>query len=211
MNRSAKPAGQETRNMVELFDHHHHHRHKDGAAAHERPAPLPWTDFRRRIRYRWAVPFLFVDWLFQWTAYALRRLSIVELMETLSSFTLLIGLGFYFAEAPERTKIKHYQAWQVINSAQGKGGSGGRSDALRELNEDRVPLVGVDVSDSFLQSLKLEHADLRRSSFRGADVKGADFSGADLGQSSFVSANLREADLAGALLTDANFTDADLS
>ena len=34
-------------------------------------------------------------------------------------------LIFYFADQGGRLKQKHYQAWQVINTAQGKGGSGG--------------------------------------------------------------------------------------
>jgi len=51
-------------------------------------------------------------------------------------------------------KQKHYQAWQVINSAQAKGGSGGRIDALEELHPTVVPRL-VDVSDAFLQGLIL--------------------------------------------------------
>src|SRR5690348_2929404 len=34
------------------------------------------------------------------------------------------------AAAIQARKDSNYQAWQVINSAQGKGGSGGRPDAL---------------------------------------------------------------------------------
>jgi hypothetical protein len=213
--------------MSELFEHHptHHPAHDGGESNYPRPAPLHWRAYRSQIRYRWAVPFLFLDWLSQWAAYGLRRLSILELLETCSSFTLLIGLIFYFAEAPERTKTKHYQAWQVINTAQGKGGSGGRLDALHELNEDGVPLVGVDVSDAFLQELRLEHADLRRSNFRGADLKGAILRGSDFEESSlryanlrgarlndtnFTEANLRDTDLSGAVLTGANLERADL-
>jgi hypothetical protein len=149
--------------------------------------------------------------LSQWAAYGLRRLSILELLETCSSFTLLIGLIFYFAEGPERTKTRHYQAWQVINTAQGKGGNGGRIDALRELNEDRVPLVGVDVSDSFLQNVRLERADLRRSNFHGADLKGADLDGSNFEEAILIFTNLRRARLDQANLSDARLSDADLS
>ncbi len=38
---------------------------------------------------------------------------------------------FYFSESGDRLKQKHYQAWQVINTAQGKGGSGGRIEPYR--------------------------------------------------------------------------------
>lgn len=192
--------------MTELLEHHHHRRkhpsHKE---------LLTWHQLRRSVKHRWMLPFLFVDWLAQWAHHGLSKLSILELLETCSSFTLLIGLIFYFAEAPERTKARHYQAWQVINTAQGKGGNGGRIDALRELAEDEVSLVGVDVSDSYLQGVNLEHADLRRSDFHGADLKSADLSMARLEQAAFGSANLRSTKLAECDLTDANFTDADLS
>src|ERR1700687_3986695 len=82
-------------------------------------------------------------------------------------------------------KQKHYQAWQVINTAQGKGGSGGRIEALPELNHDRTPLVGVDGSGAFLQNLRLEHARLLRSNCSAADLRDsrlnfADFSDANL-------------------------------
>ena len=40
-------------------------------------------------------------------------------------------------------KSANYEAWQVINSAQGKGGSGGRIDALHELASNGVSLAGV--------------------------------------------------------------------
>jgi hypothetical protein len=196
--------------MSDLLEHHHAHRSTDESNEHRR-APLRWRAYRSRIRHQWAVPFLFLDWLSQWAAYGLRQLSILELLETCSSFTLLIGLIFYFAEAPERTKMKHYQAWQVINTAQGKGGSGGRMDALRELNEDHVPLVGVDVSDSFLQEARLEHADLRRSNFHGADLKDADLRGSNFEESSLIYANLRNAHLNDVNFTAANLHDSDLS
>ena len=81
----------------------------------------------------------------------LSRWSFLEVLEYLGSFSILIAVIFYFSESGDRLKQKHYQAWQVINTAQGKGGSGGRIEALQELDEDGVPLVGVDVSGAFLQ------------------------------------------------------------
>lgn len=189
--------------MSELLEHHH--------APHVKPKrPAEWHAFHRNIRHRWAMPFLCLDWLSQWAAYGLSRISFFELLEYCGSLSILIAVVFYFVEAPERTKLKHYQAWQVINTAQGKGGSGGRIDALHELNEDKVPLVGVDLSDSFLQGLVLEHADLRRSTFHGADLKGANLEESKIDQGGFASANLRDINLTGADLTEANFADADL-
>jgi hypothetical protein len=181
-----------------------------------RPPPGNWKDFRQSIRYRWLTPILFVDWTVSWAAYLLSRSSLLEFLEYCGSFSILIGVIFYFLDAPERTKSKHYQAWQVINTAQGKGGSGGRADALHELNEDHVPLVGVDLSDAFLQGLHLQGADLRRGNFHGTDLKDSDLSRSKFQQAVMEWANLRNdnltrTDFTDALLANADLTNADLT
>src|ERR1700761_6639094 len=122
--------------------------------------PESWRIQCDRMRFRWAKPLLAFEWVWQWVAYLLSRWSFLEVLEYLGSFSVLIAVIFYFSESGDRMKQKHYQAWQVINTAQGKGGSGGRVDALKELNEDRVPLVGVDLSTAFLQGVRLPHAQM---------------------------------------------------
>ena len=122
---------------------------------------------------------------------------------------------FFFAESGDRLKQKHFQAWQVINTAQGKGGNGGRIDALQELNADGVPLVGVDLSMAFLQGIRLKKANLSRANFAGADVRDAEMHGANLENASLRSANFRDAKMHGAslrwsVLDDADFTGAEL-
>ena len=161
------------------------------------------------------MPFVFSKWLSEWAAYALGRWTFLEVLDHVSRLSILVALVFYLAEAPDRRKQMHYQAWQVINTSQGKGGSGGRIEALHELNEDRVPLVGVDVSNAFLQGVRLPSADLRRSDFDGADLLGADLTAANLRDSSLRSTNLRNAklpraDLRGARLRGADLHGADL-
>ena len=116
----------------------------------------------------------------------------------------------YFGESKDRIKQKHYQAWQVINSAQGKGGSGGRIDALEELHHDGVPLVGVDVSNAFLQGVDLNGANLLRANFRSADIRDGSFVGSQLEDADLTSANLRHADSQRADFHNANLEDADL-
>ena len=108
---------------------------------------------------------------------------------------MLVAVIFYFSESGDRVKQRHYQAWQVINTAQGKGGSGGRIEALQELNADKVPLVGVDVSSAFLQGLKLEQANLGRADFSAADLRNSKLMGADFTFANLESANLRSAAL----------------
>ena len=117
---------------------------------------------------------------------------------------------FYFSESGNRIKQRHYQAWQVINTAQGKGGSGGRIEALQELNADGVPLVGVDVSSAFLQGLRLERANLLRADFSGADLRRSDLKSADFTNANLHFANFRESDLEDASFQSADMTNADL-
>ena len=92
----------------------------------------------------------------------------------------MVAIIFYFSEAGDRKKQKHYQAWQVINTAQGKGGSRGRIEALQELNMDRIPLVGVDASGSFLQGVQLPRANLLRCDVHAAALRESNLQSSNL-------------------------------
>jgi uncharacterized protein YjbI with pentapeptide repeats len=190
----------------------------------ERERPKPWKVYAAG-KPRWLLPFLAVEWLFTGIAYALSHWSFLEVLEYLGSFSVLVAVVFYFSESGDRLKQKHYQAWQVINTAQHMGGSGGRIEALSELNADGVPLVGVDVSSAFLQGVQLPKARLLRANFNAADVRNSDFESADLSYASLdeanfrlsnlrhvslVSANLRDGDFCGAQFTGSDFSDAAL-
>jgi hypothetical protein len=200
-----------------------------------RSRPQTWASHKREAGFRWAKPFHAVEWFWQWTAYYLGRWAFLEVLEYLGTLSVLVAVIFYFAGAGDRQKQKHYQAWQVINTAQGKGGSGGRIEALQELNLDRVPLVGLDVSEAFLMGVRLPSANLTRSVMESADLRKCDLSGSEMSFADLSSANLREAllrkinlqyadledtdltgadltgtDLTGANLANADLTDADL-
>jgi hypothetical protein len=174
-----------------------------------RPRPAPWAKFRESIRRRWLAPFYWLEWIWEWIAFALSNWAFLEVLEYAGRLSLLIGVIFYFYEAPDRKKQKHYQAWQVINTAQGKGGSGGRIEALQELNRDRVPLVGVNVATAFMMGIRLPNAPLIRANFDAADLRGCDLRSANLESASLESANLRSCDLRGVNLENASLTDAD--
>jgi hypothetical protein len=175
-----------------------------------RKRPDRWHELRARVKYRRAIPFVAFEWGWDWLAFLLSNWSFLEVLEYLGSFSVLAGVIFYFSESGDRIMQRHYQAWQVINTAQGKGGSGGRIDALQELNRDKVPLVGVDVSSAFLQGLKLEGANLLRADFSAADMRGSDLTGADFAYADLHSANLRGSDLEHASFKHANLNEADL-
>ena len=201
-----------------------------------RKRPEPWREQRARTTNTAMVVLLAIEYPFDWLAYALSHWSFLEVLEYLGSFSILIAVIFYFSESGDRLKQKHYQAWQVINTAQGKGGSGGRIEALQELDADGVPLVGVDVSGAFLQSVRLPRAaltranfnavdarnsdlreadlltaDLRSGNFRNSNLSGAKLQGADLGDGDFCSANFSGAKLAGAILDGADLGNTDLA
>jgi hypothetical protein len=188
--------------------------------------PERWAVLKSGLKHRWLVPFRAFEWLWEWVAYGLSRWSFLEVLEYLGSFSVLVGVIFYFSESGDRVKQRHYQAWQVINTAQGKGGSGGRIEALQELNEDKIPLVGVDVSSAFLQGIHLGRANLLRADMSAADLRrsvltsanltfadlhDANLRGASLENVSFSNASLKDTDLVESDLTGADFGQADLS
>ena len=175
-----------------------------------RERPESWKARSSRVKRRWVLPFMAFEWLSEWVVFGLSKWSFLEALEYLSSLSVLVVVIFYFMESGDRVKQRHYQAWQVINTAQGKGGSGGRIEALQELNEDKVPLIGVDVSMAFLKGVKLEHARLARADFHAADVRDADLAAADFSSADLHSANLRNANLTHASFVDADITNVDL-
>jgi hypothetical protein len=171
--------------------------------------PDPWQTQREGLRHSWLVPLVAIEWVFDWFAFVLSRWSFLEVLDYLGTFSILVAVIFYFSESGDRLKQKHYQAWQVINTAQGKGGSGGRIEALEELDEDGVPLVGVDVSGAFLQAIRLPKAPLLRADFSGVDARNSDFHKADFMAANLHSGNFRESDFSNANLQGADLGDAD--
>ncbi|MBV9876270.1 MAG: pentapeptide repeat-containing protein [Verrucomicrobia bacterium] len=174
-----------------------------------RPGPL--KEHLRRARYTWLRPFFALEWIWDWLSYLLSHWSFLEVLEYLGTLSILLGVILYFAESGDREKQKHYQAWQVINTAQGKGGSGGRKEALQELVTDGVALVGVDVSDAFLMGVRLTRANLARASLRGADLRMAVFDQANLEYADLGSANIRSGSMVKTELGYAMFADSDLN
>ena len=172
---------------------------------HQATRPPSWYERNQHATSPWLRPFVAIEWGLEWMAFVLGSWALLEVLEYLGTFSVLIAVIFYFAESGDRVKQRHYQAWQVINTAQGKGGSGGRIEALQELNADRVPLVGVDVSSAFLQGLNLKNANLLRSNFSSADLRNANLAAVD-----FTLADLRTANLRGAILDHSKCIQTDL-
>jgi hypothetical protein len=173
--------------------------------------PKGWREHQAHVRAAWTRPFHAIEWVWHWLAYGLSRWAFLEVLEYASSLSVLVAVIFYYAESGDRKKQKHYQAWQVINTAQGKGGNGGRIEALQELNADHVALVGVDASGAFLQGIKLHGANLLRADFSACDLRNSDLSSANLDYADLASANFRGANLRNAVLTHVDLSEADLA
>lgn len=188
--------------------------------------PRPWKEVRNS-HPRWALPWVGLEWSLEWTVYKLSQWAFVSLLQIAGNFALVVTLVSYCYGADARAKAqddarkaRQYQAWQVINSAQGRRAAGGRHQALTDLYLDGVNLSGIDISRTWLQELRLpgavlvglnaDSAVLREGDFRGADLRYASFIGADLSGVDFRGANLTGARLQGALLTRACLEQADL-
>ena len=164
-----------------------------------------------------------------WTQWLQNVANLTKVVE----ITVFIFSGYQFwagrrerneadSEAAEQARIDSiYQAWQVINSAQGKGGSGGRIEALRDLLRSEVSLAGINLDGAWLEGVQLAGATLVRGSLQNANLThanlvGANLEGADLRNSILVTANLaganlRRTKLAGARLSAATLDGADLT
>jgi|GEM_PF-2586423 len=161
----------------------------------------------------------------------------VELLKQAGLFALQKGLlvaaiggafsvGHWVLGRSERKTQAIYQDWQVINSAQGKPGSGGRIQAIQDLYRQGEPLSGLSApKGAYLVGLHLVRHEKQPwnpfDSERTADLSGADLSGADLSLAVLIGTRLFHAklngarilfaDLSGANLSDANLSGANLS
>ena len=172
--------------------------------------PKPWHEVEAKSG-SWTRVFKRFEWYTSWVAWALGNWAFLDVLDHLGTFSVLIAVIFYFSDSGNRQKQKHYQAWQVINTAQGKGGSGGRIEAMQELNADHVSLTGVDAGGAFLVGISLKHANLSRCDLHASDLRNSDFTDATLSFCTLEDANLRNANLTKAKIDDVKMPNADLN
>lgn len=176
----------------------------------------------------------------EWVAYWMGNLAIFKILAYSASIGLIaswiIFLFTFSAEQERRAQSAGQQriaeqqqarlgAWQVINSAQGQGGSAGRVEALELLVKQGESLAGLTVAEAYLTGLYLPDATVtdadlhgstligasfQRSSLVDTDLSNTDLSSAHLEYANMTDADLREAVLIGARLQEANLTGADL-
>ncbi|MEG4987164.1 pentapeptide repeat-containing protein [Microcoleus sp. BR0-C5] len=170
--------------------------------------PYPKTKNWWNIHTTWAKWALHLPTKKKW---ALLRKGSVKLLQSGIVITVVIGLGRYVWEAPKRQKQAHYQAWTVINSALSQNGSGGRIQALQDLNKDGVSLQGLKAPGANLEGIELEKAQLGGAILQGAWINKANLKGSNLNGARFQDANLSETDLSGASLIGAKLIGANLN
>ena len=127
--------------------------------------PKSWRIRRQSLKHHWCIPFIFVEWLCEWISYFLGNWAFLQILEYLGRLSIVIAVIFFFLGHGDRLKTKHYQAWQVINLAQGKPGEGGRTAALEDLCKDGVSLSNIDLSNAIIPGVFLKNANLSEHAF----------------------------------------------
>lgn len=162
--------------------------------------------------------------LYRWAGFSGK--SLWDYLNLLGIPIVIALLGIGFTDIQQRSNTIQI-AWQTINSASGQVGSGGRKEALEELNSQprRIPffwlrwksysLQGLQAPSAHLVNLQLPKADLRSANFEKATLAYSNLQGSDLRFANLQGANLQGADLAtanlqGAILTSVNLQGATL-
>jgi uncharacterized protein YjbI with pentapeptide repeats len=123
---------------------------------------------------------------------------ILDKLGKLSIVVAVISFALsYEGQKAEARKAKHYQAWQVINSAAGLPGDGGRSDALFDLNSDRVLLNGLNIENAWLNGLQLEGACMSRSILQNVMINAATLKNSSLEGATLDKARIRDSIMDG--------------
>lgn len=164
----------------------------------------------------------------EWLNQRLSQMDIFPVLDYLSKLSIILGLIVYVGESGERDEQKltqqrraNYEAWSVIRADEGRAHSGGRIDALQQLNQNKGSLAGVNLAGAYLSGVKLSQAQLNGATLNNArlndaNLQGAIFTKSDLHQANLINANLQEAfffqaNLRDAALSEANLTGATLS
>jgi Pentapeptide repeats (8 copies) len=188
--------------------------------------PVSWNQLREK-RYYW---FVTPRWVYSWLVFWSQSWSFLRILDAAGKFVIVFAIAQWFLEAGDRAKERHYKAWDIVNTARGSTGDGGRRDALQDLNNDGVSLAdaplskayligvklpgatlnGATLSDTNLVEASLANANLSLADLTGANLAGAKLNGANLGSAKLIDANLIGANLAGTKLGLADLTGANL-
>lgn len=152
-------------------------------------------------------------------------LEFLNVLEYIGKLGILAVVILWLWTIPDRDRQSHYEAWQVITSAEGQGGTGGRIEALEHLYKAEQSLVGLTADNAFLKGIDLCDrwcavfgsigllpdewaARLDSASLQEADLTEADLREVSLWRARLRGAALRDADLRGSNLTYADLREA---
>lgn len=129
---------------------------------------------------------------------------------SIEAIAIFSAAALYLKEAPDRKDQKHYEAWQVVEKAEGRETSYSRYKALQDLNDDDVSLEGLDAPGADLCRIRLSGAKLKGANLNGSDLSMANLSEANLIDVKLQAANLEAVNLQGARLNVAKLPGANL-
>lgn len=136
---------------------------------------------------------------------------VARLLGAVEGISIIVALILYVKEIPDRKKEFHYQAWSVIDRANGVKVSPARIIALQDLNKDGVALNNLDIPAAKLVRINLPKANLSEVNFTKSDLNHADLNHANLGNALLARVNLTGANLSYANLGFAKLSYANLS
>lgn len=136
----------------------------------------------------------------------IRAIGDSKLLGAVETISIITALVLFWKEGKRRS---HYEAWQVIDSAQDET-SYARIRALEDLASDWVSLRGLDAKNADLRGIDLEEANLQEANLESAILTKANLQEANLQEVNLKNSNLQEANLIGANLISALLQEAQL-
>ncbi|MEM8612528.1 MAG: pentapeptide repeat-containing protein [Cyanobacteria bacterium P01_H01_bin.105] len=148
--------------------------------------------------------------------------SLLSFLGIIGNISIIFAVFIYIGSEKQRRDAEIYQAWQVITSAHGQAGSGGRRRALEFLNASPganwrrkfpwfcAPMAICLWPPESLDGINLSSDSVSNSTRENDDDSRQPFSGVYLFDVLLPKASLRSANFSGAELKSANFSGADL-
>lgn len=141
---------------------------------------------------------------------------IQTIIDTLEPLSIFIAVLLLIKESPERKRQFNYQAWSIIDNANGIENSQARIIALEDLCDEGVSLTEIDLTKAKLNNIELNGVNLSNALMHktlliNAELFYANLSSCDLTEANCVGITLYRATLDFANLQKSNFSSANLS
>jgi len=165
---------------------------------------LSWKEFKIKNKNSFFFLFKTIEWILEWLSIYLKRWAFLDILDRLGRLSILVAIITWFIQLPVQKEKEHQNiisnAWTVLNTAQGKFGSGGREKAINDLIKEGVSLYGVNLSNGYYKLLKLSGQNMERSNFENSYI--LDPKIIDCG---FIDANFDNAEIVDAFIMACSF------